>query len=261
MNILDKKCALCLVEEADKKNSHIIPKFLGKSLFHKLPYKHTIAITSDLKSRKMQDIPKEDHLLCSYCERRLSVIETIFARYIDQIHSYKANKAVIDHIVPQNYLVCNQIYPTLFKLFFYSVIWRLSVTSLREFGTFKFESTVEEELRIFIHRNLKTTKGDLLSGLEQIDGIPNYDLCLVKPENRLYPPRSFMSAHSFNSNLHLIMFSELSLFFAISDEALTPLMKFYSNRQNKRVIIGLGKERSWDYFNDMLLTQFRNQNN
>ncbi|OJW83176.1 MAG: hypothetical protein BGO69_18855 [Bacteroidetes bacterium 46-16] len=251
------KCALCLAIPADKRNSHIIPKFLCKSLFHKEPYRHAVSVTRGLKLSKIQDTPKEDYLLCSGCEQRMSIIESVFARYFDQIHSYKTNKSVIQYVKAGNYLICNHINPTLFKLFIYSILWRLSRCSLEAFKSFKFEDEIEEELRVFINDNLKSTKQELISNLQFISWYPLYELCLLKPENRLYPPRSFMSAYSFNQEQHLVMFSEFSLFVATRENVLNQVLEFYSNKQNNDVIIGMGKEDAWDYFNDMLLSKFR----
>jgi len=66
-----------------------------------------------------------------------------------------------------------------------------------------------------------------------------------------------MSAYSFNQEQHLVMFSEFSLFVATRENVLNQVLEFYSNKQNNDVIIGMGKEDAWDYFNDMLLSKFR----
>lgn len=209
----------------------------------------------------MQDIPKENYLLCSDCERKLAIIETIFARYIEQIHSYKANRSSIEHVTQQNYLICKYINPKLFKLFFYSILWLLSVTSLMEYSSFKLGEDEEVELRSFVDDTLRTTKKDLFSCLDLERQIPEYDLILLKPEKRLYPPSSFLSTHSLNYELHLVMFSEFSLFFATNDQNLKPMMKLYSNKQNNKVIDGMGRVTSWIDFNNKLIKQFQNPTN
>ena len=81
-------CKLCLERPADQKSSHIIPKFMCKGLFEETKPRHALSVTRDGKSRKIQDIFKEDYILCNHCEKRIGILETHFARIIEEIHSY-----------------------------------------------------------------------------------------------------------------------------------------------------------------------------
>src|SRR5690606_9376272 len=84
-------CKLCLNNEADKRNSHIIPKFMGKRLFESKP-KHGIQIDIRGKQSKIQDIPKEHYIFCSKCEKRFSRLEHYFSLKINSIHNHSNEK-------------------------------------------------------------------------------------------------------------------------------------------------------------------------
>lgn len=78
-------CNLCLNREADQKNSHIIPKFLSKRLFESTKPRHSIEVSEKGRTTKIQDIPKEDFLLCKFCEKRLGHLETYMAKRSPQL--------------------------------------------------------------------------------------------------------------------------------------------------------------------------------
>jgi hypothetical protein len=71
-----KKCTLCKINIANKKNSHIIPKFLCKGLFT-THSRHTLVINRNGKTQKRQDTPKESYIFCVVCEKRMEVLETL----------------------------------------------------------------------------------------------------------------------------------------------------------------------------------------
>ncbi len=52
-------CELCKVKYADKKNSHIIPKFLGKGLFADTAPRHSISISKEGKQKKNKILQKK----------------------------------------------------------------------------------------------------------------------------------------------------------------------------------------------------------
>jgi hypothetical protein len=68
-----KVCSLCNKKEADKKNSHIVPKFFRKRLFLEEGHKHLIKLHKSGQQEKIQDLPKEDNIFCSDCEKNLKL--------------------------------------------------------------------------------------------------------------------------------------------------------------------------------------------
>ncbi len=248
-------CKLCKVNTADKKNSHIIPKFLTKSLFHSTPSRHVIYFSKERFHFKKQDTPKENYILCSSCEKRVSLIETIFANYIEKIHNFQDNKEEIDYVEQGSleYLTYPSINPNFFKLFIFSIVWRTSISKLKVFYNFKLDTDNEEKLRVFLNSYLTKSKKELLAST--IDSIPEYNFCLTKPIKRLYPPRSFLSASSSNG-VHIITLSEFILLFYTNDNTIVPPLLEISNYKSDVVKIGLGSIKHWEQFNDMLMKRF-----
>lgn len=180
------KCELCKQNKADKKGSHIIPNFLIQSSFaengkegrgNELIF--PVSVTSDfrfgrnvLPERIHQAIGRElsdeeieknvttpipyvkDYFLCTNCEKRLGIIETLYADAIS-----KANAS-------DNYIE-TPISPHLSHLFWLSVIWRISVTN---FG-FKFQdNSIEEDIRDILNNTLSV----------KIDDIPNSGIYITR---------------------------------------------------------------------------------
>ena len=112
-------CKLCKVQYADKKNSHIIPKFLGKPLFKSPIHREAIEISKGGGNRKIQDIPKEDFLFCSNCEQKFSILETYFSRKLMSINDFKNRKSDfrLTRVYFNKLLIPKNLNPIFFKLF------------------------------------------------------------------------------------------------------------------------------------------------
>ncbi len=252
-------CRLCKVSVADKKNSHIVPRFLTKSLFPENIHK-TLAIKGDGSSKEPQDTPKEDHLLCTACERRFEILETMYAPIIRQIHDYKVQSEKFEHIVEgqKEYLKSKIINPVSFRLFIYSIIWRLSVCSNFEFECMKLNAKIEESLRGFLDQNLQDTKKSLVEHLPSIATYPDYHLCLIKPKIKTNPPGGVLSAYS-EKQTHLIMLVDFALFFITDDKSIIPALAEFSNKGSRSVLIGLGDNEEWIKLNRLLVHKMLNK--
>lgn len=180
------KCELCKQNKADKKGSHIIPNFLIQSSFAEngkegrgnelifpiniisdfrfgrnvLPERIHQAIGRELSDEEIEKNVKnpipyvKDYFLCTNCEKRLGVIETLYADAIS-----KAN--TIDNYIE------TPISPHLSHLFWLSVIWRISVTN---FG-FKFQdNAIEEDIRDILNNTLSL----------KIDEIPDSGIYITR---------------------------------------------------------------------------------
>lgn len=42
-------------------------------------HRHAISINRGGKERKIQDTPKEDNILCTFCEKRIGMLEAYFS--------------------------------------------------------------------------------------------------------------------------------------------------------------------------------------
>ena len=179
------KCKLCLVNEADKKGSHIVPAFILKTLFERNK-EFVVSIGNqavgnhvgrDLTPEKIQEymgrdltdeeiieneIPFiEDYILCTNCENRLGHIESIYASIIHQnISKNKCDKDSVLDVKGNGGLI---------SLFWYSVIWRYSIN---EKNPFNLNEKDLKKLRFYVNNNLKDTQEGLKKHL--IESINNY---------------------------------------------------------------------------------------
>lgn len=254
MIVDEQECKLCRVTLADKKNSHIVPKFLTKSLYPATRHKKTLAIKKDGSSSEPQDTPKEDFILCTSCEKRIEIVETLFAPHIRSIHSHKTLPHKFDRIIQgqREYLICKEIDYKLFRLFFYSIVWRLSISRLDAYRGFKLSESDEEMLREVLDSNLSSTQRSLLQKLPHITAMPEYHICVVKPRVKTNPPGGILSAMSSGGKNHLVMLVDFAVFFITADE-MHPALLSLSNKYSTTVIIGLGDNDQWVELNRTLV--------
>jgi hypothetical protein len=254
-------CKLCLTHIADKRNSHIIPKFMCKGLFETTKPRHALAITKEGKNRKIQDTPKQDFILCTNCEKRLEILETIFSLIITEIHKYKhlPNKFSLLQLGTQQYIECTDIHPTLFKLFIYSLVWRASISNLFEYQPFTLDSQDEEVIRSFLDSNLKISKANLILNLESIGNIPSYHSCIIKPKEKLISSRGIFSVCSMSGTAHILLLVDFAIFFYTDEVSIGHVLKRFSNKQNKKVIITLGETVPWLDLNRIYLSKMLNE--
>lgn len=256
MNSADK-CLLCLKNEPNKRNSHIVPKFLTKGLFSLAHHRKTLIVHKTGKSRFHQDTPKEDFILCDTCEKRIEVIETEFAPIIRKMHNYRKYPSDFQHVVQGQleYLKCINVKNVFYNLFFYSIIWRLSVSRLHPYGTLKLPLIVEENIRFFLHENLCATKSELLNRMNREISSPSYYMVLIKPKIKTNPPGGMLSAHSYNENEHLITLVDFILFFFVNEAVIKPPLKPITNNSNNPFLVGMGENTYWIELNSILYHQ------
>ncbi len=246
-------CKLCTIKNADKRNSHIIPKFLCKSLFDSTIYRNLKVIYDNGKVENKQDTPKENFIFCTNCEKRFEIIETYFASIIKDIHNYNALPNKFRHIIKDKIIECDNINAILFRLFVFSLIWRTSVSNLNEFEKFKIPNEIEEKLRQFLDSHLDITLQGLLSSVDSKEQTTEYHICLIKPNVKETPSGGVLSAVSTTEKCHILMLVDFALFFIVDDESLVPEMQVLSNKNKSKVIIGLGDNSEWRQMNRLFV--------
>ena len=232
-------------------------------LFEDAIPRHSIEINSKGKSKKIQDSPKENNILCTSCEKRIEILETYFSKKIIDIHNFSNVKDRIDikTISNEKHLICKNIKPTMFKLFIYSLVWRSSISKLIEFEEYHIDDKVEEELRFFLNDNLKITHKELLENIENDIKHPSYHFCLIKPIVRNKQSRGIFTAFNLGEKAHLLMLIDFAVFFYTDENSIGPTLKFYSNKQNEKVIIAMGGIEKWIDLNRMIVQKMLNKNN
>lgn len=117
-------CKLCL-KNKKLQLSHIIPKFIIKLVRDKELNYRFLEIKNN-QINKIQDGPKE-YLLCHECEQKIGIYENYFK---ETIH---LNRQHTSKVHDDQYLIIENINYQKIKLFFLSLLWRMSVSSLEEF--------------------------------------------------------------------------------------------------------------------------------
>jgi hypothetical protein len=234
-----------------------------KGLFEATEPRHALSINRQGKGRKVQDTPKEDFILCTTCERRIEVLETHFARAIEEIHNYKNSpqKFKLLQIGTQQYIECNDIHPTLFKLFLYSLIWRASISSLFEFLPFKLIKQHEERIREFLNGSLTTDKNLLFTRLNNITNIPLYHSCIIKPKEKSASSRGIFSISSMSDSAHVLLLIDFAIFFYTDETSIGDVLEKFSNKQNEKVIVTIGETEPWLDLNRIFISKMLNSKN
>ena len=118
------KCKLC-GQEAELRDSHVIPEFLYEPLYDK---KHRYHVVSNVhgKSRRPEQKGLRERMLCAACETRLSGWETYAANAL-----YHRKKPGSER--PGDEIRMEGLDYAKFKLFGLSLLWRAAVSSLPVF--------------------------------------------------------------------------------------------------------------------------------
>lgn len=248
-------CKLCQNREADKPNSHIIPKFLAKRLFEFTKPRHTLSINRKGESRKIQDTPKENFILCKICEKRLEYLETLISKKVTSINNYNnlKDKFTIKEYGKNKILECLNISPIGFKLFVYSLVWRASISNLPEFETFKLDDKTEAELRMFLDKSLKTNNSELVISISKIIDFPNYHYCIFKPLSRNEFSRGIFTAYKMAEFQFGIFTVDYIFFFYSNAKDMNPAFEFVSNFQNDKLLITLAGTDDWKILNELVV--------
>lgn len=127
-----EKCKLCQTNNADKKNSHTIPKFFAKTMLRQddnkfLGFEGTFESGgTDLSCKKIQDIHKEDYIFCSSCESDLERLETTFSNQVyNKLRTLKQKNLIVADELTFSEIPISRFEDI--KRLIYSIIWRVTL--------------------------------------------------------------------------------------------------------------------------------------
>ena len=149
-------CQLCKKNEANQTGSHLTSCFIVASQIGKRDeekgYNLTADPNQDYSENKKADDIKEDYILCSGCEKRLSYIESYFSQEItNKIGETKFSEnfpvTETEDKTKSKYYTCIRTNSIAFHLLVYSIIWRASISNKPIFKGFKIPKNAEEKLR------------------------------------------------------------------------------------------------------------------
>lgn len=156
-------CKLCLKNEADQTGSHITSAFLLASQIGDRGEERGYLITTnpeeDYSENKGDKEIKEDYIFCRGCEKRLGVVESLYASEVTQKIEAKEFDQNFDQVKLANRitkLACKRISGISFQLLIQSNAWRASISTQQLYGHFKLEPETEELIRFNLDLFLPT---------------------------------------------------------------------------------------------------------
>lgn len=170
----DMDCLLCKVNKATQTNSHIVPEFIGKSMFGNQNPRKVYDFDSeklDHRTHEEGDTPRENYILCPSCEQYFSVIETYISNNLYN-NLWREKLKGIDKIYLNDevWKIYKGVNPKIFHLFFYSIVWRCSISNHLFFKNFKLEPWEEDKLSEVLRKyNFCTRKRDLDKIIDDAD--------------------------------------------------------------------------------------------
>jgi|GEM_PF-2548648 len=267
--IIDMKCNLCNIKEADQTGSHITSAFLLASQIGKRGEEKGYLITTNPEqdySKNQGDAGiKEDFILCRGCEKRLGVIESIYATEITQKiedDKYGQNFERIDFENEHYKLNCKKISPIAFQLLLQSNIWRASISKQPIYAHFKLSPEQEERLRFnldlflptYINNKIEQSEKDWIKMIETCkDLFDSMPLAIIKAEKIENKDETFEFFDKPSKNPYHIILNEYVIylfsdslewnddFFELRDEFI--LNDIINNTPEKAIITIISNER------------------
>jgi len=255
-------CKLCRRNPANQKNSHIIPKFFKKRLFPNVGKKHILLLFRGGKTYKYQDIPKEDHLICSYCENRIGIIETYCTNhFFNKFHNKSRHNSLfqIDITQVEEYLIeyvkCLDFNPLIFNLFVNSIVWRASMSKSKLFEQFDIEPEILEKIRNQLNANLKGSYKELIDTI--INYIPEnyYSYVIITKKLLSDTPEGSLSAFKTQEGLFLINLVDYSLLYSTRVKFNQQLRVIENGDYSNHINIGVGNDDNWRKFHQIYLNK------
>jgi len=174
-----------------KTKSHIIPKFFAKSFLQdngkNLGHRFTAAKTY---YNVYQDSPKEDYLFCNECEKYISFIEHPASHFLENFHADNISLSEQKIVESSGVFVKSDFpfNPIIFHLFFYSLIFRSSISNHEAFVFYSLDKKDEEHLRVQLMKYFALDNPSFVLKLNQ-NRIEMLDYALVTCAN--YPTDTF----------------------------------------------------------------------
>lgn len=255
-------CLLCDTNNATKENSHIIPKFIGKSILSESTIKRAYIVDTNrghLPADFTQDTVKENYLFCPTCELYFSHLETYIAkrlhkrlwteRYAEQFPRFENQGGI-------TWKVCSEVDKTIFRLFVYSIILRCSLSSNKLHAGFNLDSAEEiilkTDLRLYLSNTYKELMGKMRATDNEISILPFV----------IYTSHSFQNGtknniytSSHNKNPYVLHLNDYVILFSFTSSTMLDRFDFLVNSDNSAIKIGFFNEQFWDSLRQQFMTE------
>ena len=250
-------CMLCQKEHSTKRNSHLIPKFLGNGIFEGSKPRQGILINRYGRTSRIQDTFKEDYILCDDCEKGISIFETYCSLRLERFNNIRfCNQFKHNKIGNFEYVDCMDINNKIFNLLIYSIIWRVSISQKDEFGALKLNVADEENLRLKLNNFITKSQSELFEKLDGFKHIPNHSHVLIRPNKKLRPPGSMLAVASNNDFVHQLFIVDYLLFYITDSSLLVSEFKMIDNNMDRNTRLGIANSERWKNFNKNTLRDY-----
>lgn len=253
-------CLLCQTEKATKTNSHIVPKFMSKGILGNDGPRQGFTISTgepEKRPEKGQDTSKESYILCPSCENYLQVLETYIAEHLHKRvlnpkykldFSYKVNPGNV------HYVICNNLNLLITRLFFLSIYWRSSITSISPFTD--FEISEAEQLRGLLAK-YKTQDIQVLLSAEVNDELNKMPLLVMRSMKNGDQTSNFLYATKSDDGTYGLTLNEYITFLGIEETKATKRFEFLTNIGKNPFVIIAAQEQIWSFFRQMMIDLWR----
>lgn len=239
-----KICCLCELNEANKKNSHVLSKFFGINILGNRTDRLGFVNRPNKKKQKIQDLPKEDNLLCEVCESKISTIETHASKTLVKKDENDFNR---NYLINQNGLTITPLNINAKELivFMYTIFLRMHFSNLEMFKEVNLESkvikSIKDSLNKVLSKDLKSTLFNIKN--TQVDFL-NITIFTTNYDND--PTTNFITINKIKPDKILTLFidSWLILLYQVEDNQSNPLRKYkiFSLKEDSSDLIFLNKE-------------------
>lgn len=259
-------CLLCQQNNSTKENSHIIPKFMTKSLLGENKVKRGYMIGSDRAHKApafSQDTAKEDFILCDSCEQYFSVLETYIAtrlhnrlwdiRHIQQFSTYKNQGGI-------TWKVCEQIDALIFRLFIYSIIWRCHISATDLCKDFALNTDESETLRTTLFSCKYDKQQDLLNNIGQFTKeFPTLPFLFFTADSFSDRTSNTLFINPSIKNPYQLVLNEYMLIFSFDLNEDQKKFDFLNNTDSSKIKIGYFPTELWESLRTQLLQMVVNK--
>lgn len=234
---------------------------MGKRLFENSKPRHSLRIDINGKVNKLQDTPKEDHILCKSCEKRFAGLEHYFSIKLKSIHNHhnQKDKFIVHSDGTNHTLECLHIKNEAMLLFNYALIWKISVSNLYEFLKMKLPELIEERIRLFLDENLKNTHSELLISFNTLNHLPEFDCftfkCVVSNEFT----RGIFTTYEFAKNSYGIFLVELIIILYLDKKSVPNDFNLFKKIKTDNALISMATPEEWKILNNKPLKNIKKQ--
>ncbi len=195
-----------------------------------------------------------DYIFCPDCENKLSVIESSIIPFLTQrIPSNQGFEKEGNTVNGLRYREYSNVDLAEFKLFFYTVVWRLGLAQQLNYGTNIFSNEEYEKLRSVINKFLSENLSDITNNQELLDELPLTIITSNYPKTsmNIYAPHRVKNNPPLFIACQYLVFIHFNEYVILNPNFRLPLEVFNKSLINRNTLplkVAFLKEDEWFRF-------------